>query len=95
VIMDKKEEPQLTYEQIIELRAQENEFKKEAHRRQLKYFAGRCSADWRVVASIGLFAADESLVQAFTMLLSRIYHLTIGSFWQRDGSAPSPSEAWE
>ena len=50
----------LAYEQIIELRAQENELKKEALRRHLEHFAAGVVAIGVLVASIGLFAADES-----------------------------------
>jgi hypothetical protein len=55
-MMDKKEEPQLTYEEIIELRAQRTSLRKEAHRRHLEYFAAgvvaigvlvRCNIDMR------------------------------------------------
>ena len=46
-MMDKKEEPQLTYEEIIELRAQENEFKKRGASKAPGIFCGRCSRDWR------------------------------------------------
>ena len=46
-MMDKKEEPQLTYEEIIELRAQEKEFKKRGASKAPGIFCGRCSRDWR------------------------------------------------
>ena len=75
---ENRNEPQLTYEQLIQLRAQENEFKKEAHRRHLEYFAMSVVAIGVIVASIGMFTAENDLRHAFNTLLTTIMGAAIG-----------------
>lgn len=75
---ENSKEPPLTYEQIFELRAQENEFKKEEHRRHLEYFAMLIVTIGVIVACIGMFTAENELKHAFNTLLTTIMGAAIG-----------------
>lgn len=72
------DEAELNPEQVIDRRRQKNEFRKEAHRRHLEFFAAGIVAIGVIVAVIGIFGCDASLKPTFTTLLTTILGAAMG-----------------